>query len=255
MPDSTSPLGDPRFPYSGPHRPVPPAPTAPASAAPPQPVPFPPAPEGFAGARPSLPPAAPAVNTAPRPTRQWFFAVSVVLFIVGLFLTAYGVIALNRARSIASSLPVDPIVASPYAPSAAPGSLIETDLEFGQTAHWSDGFQVTVSEPTEFGWADEYDREYFSLPGHTPIEFDIHVVNGSAETVKSISFRATVVSASEQGEELLRCSDDKFSLPSAPIRPDTDLNYKACFQVKNPSDVELTWSGDYDRGSASFSSR
>lgn len=123
-------------------------------------------------------------------------------------------------------------------------------LGFGETATYSNGLSISVSEPTEFTpseWAVE------DAPADNYLKFTVKVVNKTGANFDPSGMYLTMQSGNAEAEEIFDTDSGLEGTPMTTILNGRESTFDVGFGVDDPSDLVLEVdSGDFDLASSIF---
>lgn len=160
----------------------------------------------------------------------------------------------NRpASSAPAATEVEPTAAEETTeaePTEAEATEEEQDAKpFGSSWTWDDGLSITVSKPKDYK-----PSEYSGQEGYTKyVMFDVTLVNKSTKAWDPSIFFATLQSGNEEAPEIYDSAKLK-DRPSTKLLKGREVTFQIAFAVKDPKDLVLEVTPDFEHNAALYQS-
>ncbi|WP_421083849.1 hypothetical protein [Rothia nasimurium] len=159
----------------------------------------------------------------------------------------------SAVTSVESGASAPESAAETPAADAGSASAVEGVLKFGDTAEYSDGLRMTLSEPrTDFVPSEYTARLDESLTNY--VAFTVTIENGTSEPFEPL-FYAEGNSGGKAVDQIFDADQNIGSGPSGRILPGESVTFDVAFGVADPASVTLDVSADFDHDPVLYSNK
>lgn len=130
-------------------------------------------------------------------------------------------------------------------PTEEPEAVMPT---FGEAFSYDDGLTVTVSAPEPFKYS--YPEEF--TEGEQTMRFTITIVNNTGATFDPTSTSVSMQSGNEEAAELFDSARGLEGSPVTPLLDGRETVYDVGFALKDPNDLVMQFSPDWERDPVIF---
>jgi hypothetical protein len=144
------------------------------------------------------------------------------------------------------------VKAAAATPSATPTPTPSEDqfkvFPFGYLGHYDDGVEVSVSAAAPFT-PDQYASG--ATEAHN-VKFNVHVSNKGTKPIQNPVYSAALTSGGANASQVF--DNSLTSPPATPLLPRQSVDFPIGFSVKDPADLTMTFTIDWDtHAAATFS--
>lgn len=123
--------------------------------------------------------------------------------------------------------------------------------QFGKTYSWSDGLQVTVSEPSSYK-PGEYAAGV--VEGQEAVVFTVRIINGTGKVYEPVLFSTTLQSGNSEGSQIYDSGNGLGGSPTTKLLNGRESEFRIAFSVMDPTDLVLEVRPGFEYDSAIFTS-
>ena len=125
----------------------------------------------------------------------------------------------------------------------------EAEVNFGDTATWDDGTQLSIAAPKDF---EPSDTAAGGEGFEQAVSVEVTLTNGSDEPLSTIFLLLSAESGGSAGEQIFDYGAG-LELPFEDVGPGDEVTFTAGFGVEDPEDLQITVGPDLQYDDVTFS--